>query len=229
MNPASPSPPREGGATTPRARRWPVRPLVFLLVVAPFAWLAWQAYGAFVGGSRALGSEPIRELELATGEWTIRFLALTLALTPARRLFGWNGLAKYRRMFGLFTFFYASVHLALWVGVDWFFDIPAMAEEIAEKRYILVGMAAFLVLVPLAVTSTKGWIRRLGGGRWNRLHRLTYLAAVLGTIHYLWAVKKDLTNPLIFAAIFAILFGVRIWWRVRGRDAAGSARGRPAR
>jgi sulfoxide reductase heme-binding subunit YedZ len=156
-----------------------------------------------------LGANPIRELEIQTGLWTLRFLAMTLTISPLRKSFGWNFLAKYRRMFGLFTFFYACVHLSMWVGVDWFFDWGAMGHEIAKHRYILIGMLTFTILVPLAVTSTKGWVRRLGK-RWARLHRLVYVAAITGTIHYLWAVKKDTFFPLVYLAVFALLLGYRI-------------------
>jgi sulfoxide reductase heme-binding subunit YedZ len=182
------------------------KPLVFLAALAPLLWLAYRAL------TDDLGAEPVRELELETGRWTLRLLAATLALTPLRRLFGWNGLAKHRRMLGLFTFFYASVHLALWVGADFLFAFDQMAEEIVKHRYILIGMATWLLLLPLAVTSTKGWMRRLGGARWNRLHRLVYLAAITGTVHYLWAVKKDTLWPVVYLLVFAALLGVRVWW-----------------
>lgn len=157
-----------------------------------------------------LGANPIREAEIQTGLWTLRFLALSLTITPVRRLTGFNVLAKYRRMIGLFTFFYACVHLALWF-VDWFFDWPAMWDEIVKHRYILVGMLTFLLLVPLAVTSTNGWVKRLGGKRWAKLHRLVYVAAITGTIHYLWAVKKDTFFPLVYLALFAMLLGFRVF------------------
>jgi methionine sulfoxide reductase heme-binding subunit len=160
-----------------------------------------------------LGANPIRELELQTGLWTLRFMALTLAVTPVRQITGWGALVTYRRMLGLFTFFYASVHLTVWVGLDWFFDWPAMWDEILKKKYILVGMLTFVLLLPLALTSTRGWIRRLGGRRWNRLHQLTYVAAVTGTVHYLWAVKKDTFYPLVYFTIFGVLLG----WRVVNR------------
>lgn len=174
-------------------------------------YLGWRA------ATDRLGADPIRELELETGRWTLRLLAATLAVTPLRILLGVGALARYRRMLGLFTFFYASVHLAMWVGVDWYLDFPAMAEEIAKHRYILVGMLTWLLLLPLAVTSTKGWVRRLGGARWARLHRLSYVAAVTATIHYLWAVKKDTLWPLLYFAIFALLLGARVWLRRRAR------------
>lgn len=187
-------------------RRTSYKPLVFLAALAPLLWLVYRAV------TDDLGAEPVRELEIETGLWTLRLLAATLALTPLRRLFGWNGLVKYRRMLGLFTFFYATVHLSLWVGPDYLFAFDQMAEEIVKHRYILVGMATYLLLVPLAITSTKGWVRRLGGARWNRLHRLIYLAAIGGTVHYLWAVKKDTLFPIVYFLLFAALLGMRVWW-----------------
>jgi methionine sulfoxide reductase heme-binding subunit len=180
-----------------------LKPLVFVLCLIPAAWIAWAVL------TNHLGVNPIREAEIQTGLWTLRFLAISLTVTPARRITGWNILAKYRRMLGLFTFFYACVHLSLWF-VDWWFDWPAMWDEIVKHKYILIGMTTFLLLVPLAITSTNGWVRRLGGKRWARLHRLVYVAAVTGTIHYLWAVKKDTFFPLVYLATFAVLLGYRL-------------------
>ena len=155
--------------------------------------------------------------------WALRFLAITLAVTPLREISGIGVLAKYRRMFGLFTFFYACLHISIWVVVDWFFDWRAMGGEIVKHKYILVGMATFLMLVPLAVTSTKGWVRRLGGRRWAKLHRLVYLAAIGGTVHYLWAVKKDTLFPLTYLAIFLLLLGYRAFFVLRDRRARARA------
>ncbi|MHB0947646.1 MAG: protein-methionine-sulfoxide reductase heme-binding subunit MsrQ [Gemmatimonadaceae bacterium] len=191
-------------STAPRERI--LKPLVFLSALVPLALLAWRA------AADALGADPIRTLEIQTGLWTLRFLAIALAVTPVRRLTGLNWLAKYRRMLGLFVFCYATVHLSLWVGVDYYFDLRQMGEEIVKHRYILVGMLTWLLLLPLALTSTTGSIRRLGGRRWNQLHRLVYVAAVTGTVHYLWAVKKDTLFPVVYFVLFAALLGVRVWW-----------------
>ena len=128
-------------------------------------------------------------------------------------------------MFGLFTFFYACIHVSTWVGVDWFFDWGAMGDEIVKHKYILVGMATFLVLIPLAVTSTNGWVRRLGGRRWAKLHRLVYVAALGGTVHYLWAVKKDTLFPLAYLATFLMLLGYRAFFVLRDRRARARAAG----
>lgn len=175
------------------------------------------------GWESSLGADQIRETELRTGLWTLRLLAVTLAITPARELTGWGGLARYRRMLGLFVFFYALIHVGAWSWADTNFDPGFMAREVVKHKYILVGMLTFLLLVPLAVTSTKGWIRRLGGARWNRLHRLIYVAAVTGTVHYLWSVKKDTFYPVIYFAVFALLLGYRATAGLR------AARVRPAR
>lgn len=181
-------------------------PLVVMLSLLPLAWIAWALV------ADALGANPIREVVIETGLWTLRFLALTLAVTPIRRLTGWNGLVRQRRTLGLITFGYASVHLLSFSGLDQAFDWQDIVNEVLKHRYTFVGMATYIMLLPLAITSTKGWIRRLGGKRWNRLHKLVYVAAIGGTVHYLWAVKKDTTFPLVYLALFALLLGVRLWW-----------------
>jgi len=145
-----------------------------------------------------------------TGVWTLRFVCMTLAITPLRKVTGWNVLVKFRRMAGLFAFFYACVHVATWTWADTNFDLPFMGKEIVKHKYILVGMLTFVMLIPLAVTSTTGWIKRLGGTRWNRLHRLIYAAAVTGTVHYLWSVKKDTLFPVIYFVVFAALLSYRV-------------------
>ena len=208
------------------AKRWQVaKPFVFAICLVPAIYLAWHTYQIVSGTAELtdLGANPITEIEIQTGLWTLRFLAITLAVTPVREISGLGALGKYRRMFGLFTFFYACLHVGTWVGVDWFFDWAAMGEEIIKHKYILVGMFTFLLLIPLALTSTKGWILRLGGKRWNRLHRLAYLAAVGGTVHYLWAVKKDTLFPLVYLAIFTVLLGYRAFYLLRDRRARAGA------
>jgi methionine sulfoxide reductase heme-binding subunit len=157
-----------------------------------------------------LGADQITATELRTGLWTLRLLALSLAVTPSRQLTRVGSLTRYRRTFGLFAFFYAVIHVATWSWADTSFDVGFMGREIVKHKYILVGMLTFVLLVPLALTSTKASIRRLGGKRWNRLHRLVYLAGVTGTVHYLWAVKKDTFFPLVYLAVFAGLLS----WRV---------------
>jgi methionine sulfoxide reductase heme-binding subunit len=189
------------------------KPVVFIICLVPAAWIGW----AFFSGH--LGVNPIREAEIQTGLWTLRFLAIALAVTPARRITHWNVIGKYRRMLGLFTFFYASVHLSLWF-VDWWFDWPAMWDELKKHRFIFMGMLTFLILVPLAVTSTNGWIKRLGK-TWTKIHRLVYVAAITGTIHYLWGLSSKEgsapTFPLLYMVTFAVLLGYRVYdnWRKR--------------
>ena len=206
------------------------KPVVFILCLIPAARIAWGVVCAVTGCTPSpylaqhLGVNPIRDAEIQTGLWTLRFLAITLAVTPARRITHWNWLAKYRRMLGLFTFFYATVHLSLWF-VDWWFDWPAMWDEIVKHKFILIGMVTFLILLPLAITSTNGWIRRLGK-RWAKLHRLVYLAAITGTIHYLWGLSSKEgstpTFPILYLATFAVLLGYRVYdnWRKRQQQQA---------
>ena len=205
-----------------------LKPFIFLACLLPAAHLIWNTYQIVTGTTSLtdLGANPITEIEIQTGLWTMRFLAITLAVTPVREVTGLGALAKYRRMFGLFTFFYACVHVSTWVGVDWFFDWRAMGDEIVKHKYILVGMATFLTLVPLALTSTNGWVRRLGGKRWAKLHRLVYVAALGGTVHYLWAVKKDTFFPLVYLATFTLLLGYRALHALRDRRARARTRGR---
>jgi len=166
-----------------------------------------------------LGADQITDTEIRTGVWTLRFLAITLAVTPARQLFGLSALAKYRRMLGLFAFFYAVIHVFMWSWADMDFDLGLMGREIIKHKYILIGMLTFVMLIPLALTSTKGWIKRMGGKRWNRLHQLIYVAAVTGTIHYLWAVKKDTFFPLVYLVVFIALLGYRAVRAAQSRSA----------
>jgi sulfoxide reductase heme-binding subunit YedZ len=183
---------------------------LFIASLVPLAWVAFALLSDLLRGTRLLGSNPITTAEDFTGEWALRFLAITLALTPARRILGWNWLIKHRRMLGLFTFFYTVVHVGIYLGVDMVFDWRDVLHDIAKHPYIMVGLAGFILLVPLAVTSSAAMIRRLGGARWRALHRLVYVIAVLGVVHYWWSVKQDVEEPLMFAAIFAGLLG----WRV---------------
>lgn len=200
-----------------RARRIATlaHPVVILLALVPAAKLV---AGIFLGG---LGANPIEEIQHRTGDWALNFLVLTLAVTPLRRLFGWGWIVPYRRTLGLVAFFYATVHLLNYMVLDLFFDWGEIGEDIMKRPYITIGMAAFLALVPLAVTSTKGWIRRLGGRRWNRLHQLIYPVAIAGSIHYWMSVKKDIARPLTYVLLFTLLFAIRIgfWWADRARRA----------
>ncbi len=180
--------------------------------------IAAAALPAAVFATRAatlgLGANPIEELTHASGDWTLRLLLVTLAVSPARRHLGWAWAAPLRRTFGLAAFAYATLHFTTYFALDQFFDLAAIREDVLERRYITAGFAGFLCLLPLAITSTRGWIKRLGQ-RWIRLHRLVYIAAILGVAHYLWLVKADLLAPLIHAAVLAGLLLTRLVGRSR--------------
>lgn len=156
-----------------------------------------------------LGANPIAEAMNRLGFWTLTLLLATLAPTPIQIVTGWKWPLRLRRMLGLVTFLYVCLHFAVYLGVDQFFDFAAIGNDIVKRKFITVGFAAFLLLIPLAITSTDGMVRRLGFARWKRLHRLIYVAAVLGVVHYIWRVKSDLRQPLIFAAVLALLLTVR--------------------
>jgi methionine sulfoxide reductase heme-binding subunit len=177
---------------------------VFLACLVPLAFLGWDAY------TQNLGANPIEKITHATGDWTIRFLLITLSITPARKLLKVPSLIRFRRMLGLFAFLYACLHFMTYVWLDKFFDVHAMLHDIAKRKFITVGLTAFVLLIPLAITSTAGWIRRLGGKRWQKLHQLIYVSAICGVIHYLWLVKADVRKPLEYGAILAVLLGYRI-------------------
>ncbi len=197
----------------PVVKRW-VRPALWALVVLPIVSMAVR----LVLGQ--LGANPIEELEHETGKWTLRLLASSLAVTPLITFTRWGWLIAQRRFLGLATFAYATLHWSIYVGVDNFFNVSDIVEDVLKHLYITVGMLGFLLLVPLAITSTKGWIKRLGGKRWNQLHRLVYVAATAGCVHFLWAVKKDKTEPILYAAIFVTLFALRFLGRKPGHGAA---------
>ncbi|KVW96911.1 sulfite oxidase heme-binding subunit YedZ [Thiobacillus denitrificans] len=167
----------------------------------------------FLGGSDGLGANPIEFITRSTGIWTLVGLLLTLSVTPLRRLSGRADLIRYRRMLGLFTFFYAGLHFVTYIWLDQFFDPAAIARDIVKRPFITVGFTAFVLLIPLAMTSTHAMMRRLGR-RWQLLHRLVYLIALLGVIHYLWLVKKDLTEPLIYGTVLIVLLAMRLPWCV---------------
>jgi sulfoxide reductase heme-binding subunit YedZ len=159
----------------------------------------------------ALGANPIDEITDRTGIWTLRFLLITLAVTPARRLTGWNRLIQLRRMLGLFAFFYGGLHFVTYLWLDQFFAIEDIIADVMERPFITVGFASFVLLIPLAVTSTTAMIKRLGGKWWQRLHRLVYATAIGGVVHYLWLVKADIRQPLIYGSILGVLLAYRLW------------------
>ncbi len=179
------------------------KPPVFALCLLPLGALVWDALQA------QLGPDPVAQLEHRSGDWALRLLLATLALTPLRRLSGWAGFVRFRRMLGLFAFFYACVHLTIYLAIDLGGYWSQLLTESAKRPYMTVGFSAWLLLVPLAITSTRAMMRRLGGN-WQRLHRLVYVAALLATLHFLWLVKKDVREPLIYIAVFATLMAARL-------------------
>lgn len=180
-----------------------IKPLLFTLALIPAVWLL---YAALTGN---LGANPIEAVTRMLGDWALRFLLITLAVTPLKRLTGWGWLVRYRRMLGLFAFFYATLHLLSYLVLDQFFYWPEIWADIIKRPYITVGMLTFLLLLPLAVTSTHGWMRRLGK-RWQQLHRLVYLCAIGGVLHFYMLVKADTREPLLYGFILMILFIARV-------------------
>jgi sulfoxide reductase heme-binding subunit YedZ len=202
---------------TAALRPWAVAKIVlFFLCLIPAALLVWRAV------ADDLGANPIEAVTLSTGRWTLRFLLITLAVTPLRRLTGWNRAITFRRMFGLFAFFYASLHFATYMVIDQFFDWETIVEDITKRPFIMAGFAALVLLVPLALTSTKGWIRRLGR-RWQTIHRLIYVGAILAVVHFIWKVKSDLRDPLWYASILGLLLGFRVVWWIAARRRLNSS------
>jgi sulfoxide reductase heme-binding subunit YedZ len=184
--------------------------VVFALCLVPLAELLWRAY------NQDLTANPVEFITHTTGDWTIRFLMITLAVTPLRLLLRQPQLIRFRRMFGLFAFFYAMLHFTAWFCIDKFFDFQEMGKDILKRPFITIGMAGLLMLAPLAITSTNGWVRRLGYRRWQKLHRLIYAIALCGVIHYYWLVKSDVRLPLLYGAIWTALMAARlIEWRRR--------------
>ncbi len=193
-----------------------IKAAVFALSLLPFFKLVW-----LVANDRLV--EPLQYITRNTGDWTLYFLCITLAVTPLRRLSKWNWLVKLRRMVGLYAFFYALLHFTTFLWFDHFFDVQAMLKDVAKRPFITVGFIAFVLLVPLALTSTNGMVRRLGGKRWQWLHRAIYVIAPLGILHFWWmkAAKHDFSQPVLFGAIVALLLGVRLVW---ARSKAATAR-----
>lgn len=193
--------------------------VVFLSCLVPTAALVWRA----LHGN--LGANPVEFLQHTTGDWALRFLIFTLAITPLRKLLHLPELIRFRRMLGLFAFYYVSLHFLTYLGPDQSFDLSAMWKDIAKRPFITVGFVGFVLLIPLAITSTKGWIRRLGGKRWQALHRAIYLAAICGVIHYYWLVKSDIRGPLFYGALVSILLLWRLgdWFSKRGRAVPANA------
>lgn len=214
--PRTPPASRPGGLATlsPSGVR-AIKLLMWILALLPFARLL------YLGATAQFGANPLEFVTRSTGTWTLVMLCATLAITPLRRFTGWNWLIKLRRMLGLFAFFYAVQHFLLWLGVDRGFDVAYMIKDIAKRPFITVGFAAFVLLVPLAATSTNGMVKRLGGKRWQALHKAVYAIAVLGILHFWWhkAGKNDFGEVSIYAAVVFVLLGLRMWWWARKRAA----------
>jgi sulfoxide reductase heme-binding subunit YedZ len=186
--------------------------VVHALALTPAAWLGWQVWTVSKTGSDALGADPVAEIEHFLGLWALRFLMLALAITPLRQLTGQAVLVRFRRMLGLYTFFYASVHFSAFLILDLRGYWTQIFEEIIKRPYITVGFTAWLLLLPLAITSTTSWIKRLGRN-WARLHKLVYAIGVLAVLHFWWLVKSDIREPALYAGILAVLLGWRVWKR----------------
>jgi sulfoxide reductase heme-binding subunit YedZ len=196
---------------------------LFLLCLMPFGDLVWRIIKS------DLGANPVEFLQHATGDWTLRFLVFTLCITPFRKLFKLPDLIRFRRMLGLFGFFYVCLHFMTYLGPDQQFDLAGMWKDVAKRPFITVGFAGLVLLIPLAITSTAGWIRRLGGKRWQMLHRSIYFTAVLGVIHYYWLVKSDVRKPVFYGALVGILLLWRLGERYFKRGPAVTAKLSPQR
>lgn len=186
--------------------------VVYLLCLVPFLLLVWGLVTA------DLGTNPVERITHTTGDWTLRFLVLTLCITPLRKLTGWNQAIRFRRMLGLFAFFYGCLHLTIYVLSIASLNFSEIANDIAKRLYITVGFTGFVAMIPLAITSTKKWIVRLGGRRWQVLHRLIYVSAVAGVLHYLWLVKADTRFPVRYGVAVGLLLLFRVWTAIRSRQ-----------
>jgi sulfoxide reductase heme-binding subunit YedZ len=195
-----------------RVIKW-TKAVVFLAALVPAGWLGWGAWAGM------LGANPIETITWETGIWTLRLVVCTIAVTPLRRLTGRNDLIRFRRMLGLFAFFYGTLHVLTYLWLDKFFAVDEILKDVYKRPFITAGVTAFSLMVPLALTSTSGMIRRLGGRFWRRLHQLVYVVAVAGVVHYWWLVKADIRRPRIYAAIVAVLLGYRLVAWIRRRRA----------
>lgn len=190
--------------------RW-TKALVFLLCVAPLLWAGWRAW------NQDLTANPIEFLTHFTGDWTIRLIVATLAVTPLRKLLHLPDLIRFRRMIGLFAFFYGCLHFTTYIWLDKDFDVQEMIRDVAKRPFITAGFTAFVCMLPLALTSTAGWIRRLGGKRWQSLHRLVYLSGIAAVVHYYWLVKSDIRLPVLYGSLVGLLLAYRLLTRLAPR------------
>jgi methionine sulfoxide reductase heme-binding subunit len=194
---------------------------VFLLCLVPTALLIFAAL------TDRLSANPIKDITEETGTWALRLLLLTLSVTPFRKLTGWNEVIRYRRMLGLYAFFYGFLHFLTYAWLDQFFSIPDIVQDVYKRPLITAGFSAFVVMIPLAITSTKKWIARLGARRWQLLHRLTYVGAIAGVVHYLWLVKAGTERPLIYGFLLSMLLGFRVLHSLRSNHPLGLRTGSP--
>lgn len=189
---------------------WIIKPVVWALCLAPLSWLGWLVADAFFFGGRGLSANPVEFINLYLGDWAIRILLVSLAVTPVKILTGWKQVIRLRRLLGLFAFFYVALHIANYVILDQFFDWLAIWNDILKRWYITVGMIGLLCLIPLAITSTKGWIKRIGGKNWNKLHKLVYIAGAAACLHFFMMRKGIQLEPIIYSGIFLGLMIVRM-------------------
>jgi sulfoxide reductase heme-binding subunit YedZ len=196
-------------------RWWILKPVVFLACLAPTVWITRAIWLEYQGLDSGLSANPIDDVIEFTGLWTLRFLMITLAITPIRRVTGMSSLIRFRRMIGLFTFFQGFLHLTTYIWLDQFFAWVEILQDIVKRPFILSGMTGFILMVPLALTSTRKWIRRLGGSRWQMVHRLVYLSGAAGVIHYYFYEKSDILNPLAYGILLTILLASRAWYALR--------------
>ena len=196
--------------------------VLFILSLGPFVWLLVAAF------TDNLGANPVEYLTRATGTWTLVYLCITLGITPVRKVSGWNWLTLYRRMFGLFAFFYVCLHFTTYIWFDQDFDVHSIIKDVIKRPFITVGFAAFLLLIPLAITSNNWLVRKMGARRWQALHRLVYVICVLGVVHYWWLVKRDLTQPIIYGSIVAVFLAARLLLRQKSRPRPVAAARKPA-
>jgi sulfoxide reductase heme-binding subunit YedZ len=209
--------------TRETAIRRVLKPAVFAAALGPVLWLAWVLSTSDLGPKGPLGANPIEYVNRYLGDWAIRFLLMALAVTPLRGITGWTTVVRFRRMLGLYAFFYACLHLSSYIGVDQFFDWQAIWKDIVKRNYITVGMLTILMLLPLAITSTKGMVKRLGGQRWTKLHRLVYPAGIAACFHFYMMRKGVQVEPIIYAAICAGLLGYRVVAHLKKKAAQAAA------
>ncbi|MGH6662147.1 MAG: sulfite oxidase heme-binding subunit YedZ [Rhodospirillales bacterium] len=196
--------------TRETAIRWVAKPIVFTAALLPLVWLAWVVTTSDLGPKGPLGANPIEYVNRHLGDWAIRFLLMALAVTPFSGVTGWTQLVRFRRMLGLYAFFYVCLHMSSYVGLDQFFDWRAIWKDIVKRNYITVGMLTFVMLLPLAITSTKGMVKRLGGKRWTKLHRLVYPAGIAACFHFYMMRKGVQLEPIVYALICTALLGYRV-------------------